>query len=95
MTRNIRISAAPHVAFREFGGEGGGVLLHLESTGYFQVNELGATIWQMVEEGIGFAELVRRMRALLAEPPPDLEEDIGRFVDELTSRDLVVIEPID
>lgn len=94
MNRAVRIFAAPHAAFRKLGGEEGGVLLHLESTAYFQLNQLGATIWQMVQEEITFDELVSRVRALVADPPADLEDDIARFVDELTSRDLVVIEPI-
>lgn len=94
MNRAVRISAAPHAAFRKLGGEGGGVLLHLKSTAYFRLNELGATIWQIVQDEATFDQLVSRVRALLDDPPAGLEEDIARFVDELTTRDLVVIEPV-
>lgn len=94
MNRSVRISAAPHAAFRKLSGEAGGVLLHLESTAYFQLNELGATIWQVVQEGATFDELVGRVRSLLDHPPADLEADVARFVDELTARGLVVFDPL-
>jgi len=94
VNRTTRICAAPHAAFRRLAGEGGGVLLHLKSTAYFEVNEMGATIWEMVRDKITLEELVNRDRALLADPPAGLEDDIARFVDDLTSRDLVVIEPV-
>ena len=94
VSKAVRIAAAPHAAFRKLGGEGGGVLLHLESTAYFRVNELGATIWQIVQDEPTFDELVRRVSALVHDPPADLEDDIARFVDELTTRQLLVIEPI-
>lgn len=70
------------------------MLLHLKSTAYFRLNELGATIWQIVQDETTFDQLVSRVRALLDDPPAGLEEDIARFVDELTTRDLVVIEPV-
>jgi len=47
-----------------------------------------------VQDKITFVELVNRVRALVADPTAGLEADIARFVDELTSRDLVVVEPI-
>lgn len=94
MSRAIRISAASHAVFRKLGGDGGGVLLHLKSTAYFQLNALGATVWEIVQHPVTFDELLTRVRALVVDPPAGLEDDIARFVDELTTRDLVVIEPI-
>lgn len=92
MNRAIRISAAPHAAFRRLSAQRGGVLLHLHSTAYFQVNELGAIIWQMVQDAPTFDQLASRVRAVLDDPPADLEGDISRFLDQLTARDLVVVE---
>ena len=94
VNRATRISAAPHAAFRRLAGAGGGVLLHLKSTAYFEVNEMGATVWELVQDKITFVELVNRVRALVPDPTTGLENDIARFVDDLTSRDLVVVEPI-
>ena len=94
MNRATRISAAPHAAFRRLAGAGGGVLLHLKSTAYFEVNEMGATVWELVQDKITFVELVNRVRTLVADPTAGLENDIARFVDDLTSRDLVVVEPV-
>jgi hypothetical protein len=94
VSRAIRIAAAPHAAFRRLGGHGGGVLLHLESTAYFQLNELGATIWQVLENEITFDELVIRVGTLFEDSPANLAEDIAHFIDELAARNLIVIEPL-
>ena len=94
MNRDARIAAAPHAAFRRLSGAEGGVLLHLESTAYFRVNELGATIWQVVQEGVTLEALVQRVRGTLDAPPADLADDVTQFIEDLAARDLVVIAPV-
>ncbi|MGH7444948.1 MAG: PqqD family protein [Longimicrobiales bacterium] len=94
MTRSICIAAAPHAAFRKLSGDHGAVLLHLKSAAYFRLNELGATVWRLVQDETPFDELVIRVRALYDDPPPELEDDVARFVDELTTRDLVTIRAL-
>ena len=94
MTRPVRVAAARHAIFRALGGDGGGVVLHLKTTAYFRLNPVGAAVWQIVQEPTTFDALVARLRPLFDDAPPDLEQDIGRFVDELARRDLVVVEQI-
>ena len=68
VNRTTRICAAPHAAFRRLAGEGGGVLLHLKSTAYFEVNEMGATIWEMVRDKITLEELTKRVASYEIDP---------------------------
>ncbi|HEU5208096.1 MAG TPA: PqqD family protein [Longimicrobiales bacterium] len=93
MSRPITIAAAPHVAFRKLSAEGA-VVLHLKSAAYFRLNELGATIWGMVQDETPFNEVVSRISSLYEETPAELETEIAQFVDELASRDLLTVRPL-
>jgi hypothetical protein len=85
----------PSVAYRGLGEEGGGVLLHLATGAYHGVNEVGAFIWSLLETDgdVTFGVVIRRLREKLEDPPADLPEDIGAFVEDLASRDLVSLIP--
>lgn len=77
--------------FRQLGTDGG-VILHLETKAFFQLNELGAAIWTLLSTGITFGELVTRLRQEVEGAPEELEVDVGRFLRELQARDLVTVE---
>jgi hypothetical protein len=71
-------------------GEGeGGVLLHLDTAAYHGLNEVGALIWRLLEEPKAFDTLLQELRDQLQEVPPQFEEEIGQFLDELAERGLV------
>lgn len=89
----------PHAHIRPTGsaeyrrlGAGGGFILHLDTKDLFQLNELGAAIWTSLGTGTTLAQLVTRLRREVEEAPPELDEDVARFVTELHARDLVTIE---
>jgi hypothetical protein len=76
-------------AFRRLAEGSGGVLLHLDSTQYHGVNEVGAAIWELAESDISVADLVTALRDRLDDPPADLESDVESFLTELSERQLV------
>jgi hypothetical protein len=69
--------------------DGSGVILHLDSTQYHGVNQVGATIWELTEVPRSFAELVEGLRRQLENPPAALEDDVEEFLRALADRDLV------
>jgi hypothetical protein len=77
------ISRNPQVVYRELAGEGGGVLLHLESGAYHGLNETGSLIWELLDGGRTFDALVAGLRERLADAP-------DRFLADLGERDLIV-----
>jgi Coenzyme PQQ synthesis protein D (PqqD) len=79
----------PRAAFRRLAEGSGGVLLHLDSTQYHGVNEVGAAIWELAESDIAFGDLVASLRGRLDDPPADLEGDVESFLSELSERQLV------
>ena len=79
----------PRAVFRRLTEGSGGVLLHLDSTQYHGVNEVGAAIWELSEADIAFGDLVAALRGRLDDPPSDLEGDVESFLAELSERQLV------
>jgi hypothetical protein len=79
----------PRVEYRSMGEGEGGVLLHLDTAAYHGLNEVGALIWRLLEEPKAFDTLLQELRDQLQEVPPQFEEEIGQFLDELAERGLV------
>ncbi len=88
-----RIRRNPDVVFRSLEDEQGGVLLHMQSGEYHGLNELGSLIWGLIENETRFADLVDGVRAETEDAPDSVDEDVSRFVEDLSARDLVQMTP--
>ena len=84
-----KVHRNPRAVFRRLAEGSGGVLLHLDSTQYHGVNEVGAAIWELTEEDVAFGDLLTALRGRLDDPPADLEADVESFLRELEERGLV------
>jgi hypothetical protein len=89
MGRDAVIRRNPKVVYRELAGEGGGVLLHLDSGEYHGLDEVGSLIWSLLDGERDFEALVDDLRDGLEDPPEDLAEDTQRFLADLRERDLI------
>lgn len=85
------ITRSPHVVYRELAGEGGGVLLHLESGAYHGLNEVGAAIWELIDGARTQEEIVALLRERLEDPPAEaaLAAETERFLADLRERELI------
>jgi hypothetical protein len=79
----------PQVVYRELAGEGGAVLLHLESGAYHGLNETGVLIWSLIDGERTLDELVAELRERLDGAPEDLGAETERFLTDLRERDLL------
>jgi coenzyme PQQ synthesis protein D (PqqD) len=79
----------PQVVYRELAGEGGAVLLHLDSGAYHGLNETGILIWSLIDGERTFERLVADMREQIEDPPDDLDAETERFLADLRARDLI------
>jgi hypothetical protein len=79
----------PRVVHRRLAEGEGGVLLHLETSAYPDVNEIGLAIWEIVGDGKTIAEVVQELGARVSDPPAKLEDDVIQFLDGLRDRGLV------
>lgn len=82
-----RIRAAASAVFRPL--EEGGVLLHVGTGAYFELNASGRFIWEQIAQGTDRAALIQALATQY-----DLEEttagaDVDEFLAELEARDLL------
>jgi Coenzyme PQQ synthesis protein D (PqqD) len=82
----------PRVEFRSLGEGEGGVLLHLDTAAYHGLNEVGCLIWKLLDDEPTFTGLLTDLRAQLEQLPPTFEAEISEFLDDLSQRDLVLLE---
>jgi predicted Rdx family selenoprotein len=86
------IRRSDRAVHRELADNAGGVLLHLDTSAYYSLNAVGLLIWNLLEDGPTFPELVDRLRIQIRDAPPELEADVREFLDELRQRELITIE---
>ncbi len=87
---DLRLRKNPNTAFRTLAAGEGGVLLHLESGEYHGVNDIGCMIWQLIDGERTVADVVDAIRSEVEHPPDALADDVGRFIDDMRERDLLL-----
>jgi hypothetical protein len=89
VNRNVKIQKNPEVVARALAKPDGGVLLHLETGAYFGVNQVGLLVWELVDGERTLEEIIAVLRTRVTNGPPELEQDVERFIDSVVQRDLV------
>lgn len=70
--------------------EGRAVLLDVRRERYYGLDEVGTTIWDGLQRGLTFTEIVDALEGEYDAPRAALEADVSQFVARLASSDLVV-----
>lgn len=81
---------ADRVAYRAYGDGSGGVLLQLDTSLYFGVNQVGALVWELIGSGNDLDGVISGVSAKLDEAPKELTTDVIEFISALADRGLVV-----
>jgi hypothetical protein len=68
----------------------GAVLLHLETKLYYSLNEVGATIWQLLDSAESREDLVQRLTAEYEVEKGRAESSVSEFILELEREQLVL-----
>jgi len=68
----------------------GAVLLHLGSKRYYSLNETGAFIWQVLEEGQNIADIVVRLQTHYEVDRGEAQQSVDRLLNELGDAGLIV-----
>jgi Coenzyme PQQ synthesis protein D (PqqD) len=89
---DTKISRSAQVVARELSAAEGGVLLHLETAQYHGVNPIGLLIWEQLDGERTVREIVELVRGQVEGAPPELEDDVLRFLNDVHERGLVVVE---
>ncbi len=80
----------PHVISEMIQGEV--IVIHLETGSYYSLRDVGAEIWNAIEQGTTVGEIAHRLSLRYDAAPERIESDVSRLLDELAKEELVVSE---
>jgi len=86
------INRSHRAVSRGLAGEGGAVLLNLDSGAYYALNAVGLLVWSALEHELTFASLLDRLRLDIDDAPASLDVEIADFLRELENRELITIQ---
>lgn len=87
------VGRSPSAVFRPM--DQGGVLLHLDSGAYHEVNQIACIIWEELESPMTVHDLAERVRRRIGNAPDSLDEDVEEFISELLARNLAIADQPD
>ena len=73
--------------------EDGAVVLHMGTKRYFSLNETGAAIWRMLEDGVPLAEIPRRLAEQYEIDDETAQGALSRLLGELAAEELITLQP--
>jgi coenzyme PQQ biosynthesis protein PqqD len=73
--------------------EGQTVLLRLEDGGYYALDEVGATIWELCDGERPVGEIVAQLCAEFDAPEATVRADVLEFIGDLRRERLLVVGP--
>jgi hypothetical protein len=87
---NQKFSKNPKVTYRDLAE--GGVLLDVESGAYHGLNSTGCAIWKLLDVEPTFSAVVRGLETMLDDAPPELADEVARFLAAMQQRGLLTAE---
>jgi Coenzyme PQQ synthesis protein D (PqqD) len=70
----------------------GAVLRDMRRGGSFSLNPVGASIWQLLQQGLLTEQIVDRISVDFKAPRETVEGDVRAFIQKLEKQKLIVIE---
>lgn len=86
----MKITISPKVVSRVIDGEA--VILSLEKSSYFGLNEIGTLIWQSLEKGSSLDEIVSEIMEEYNVTRARAEGDLANLLEALKERGLVEVQ---
>lgn len=80
----------PSIVFQRLAADGGGVLLHLDSDAYHNLNAVGVLVWELIERPTPVSDLAEQFCATFDQDAESAHADLLRFLDELVERNLIL-----
>ena len=71
--------------------EGGAVLLHMGTKRYYSLNETGALVWELLEQGATEGDVVTRLVDRYTVAAGDAQAAVGELLAELLAEGLVAV----
>lgn len=84
------LQPAPSVVYRDLDESAGGVLLHLDTGGYFALNTTGREVWALLDGVRPLRQVAKRLRQAHPDAGTELTADLDGFVSDIVERGLAV-----
>ncbi len=81
------------VVSQRLAGAQGAVLLHLDTSAYHSINEVGAFIWDLIAEPLPAERLNELVATRFPDGPGSMADDVSEFLQSLSERGLIAFEP--
>jgi|1185.fasta_scaffold69073_2 hypothetical protein len=85
----MRYARSANVVVRALRPGEGAVALHLETGAYHGLNDVGSLVWELLATPSTAAEIVQHVRERIPDAPPQIEDDVSVFLEQLASRGLI------
>jgi hypothetical protein len=69
------------------------VAIHLPTGLYYSIENVSATVWTAIEQGLKFEQFVQVVTSHYTVPPEQAEADLTHLLTELTTENLIVEAP--
>jgi len=92
VNRDSTVKRNPKIVARELGAPQGAVLLHLETGAYHGLNPVGFVVWELIDDRRTVADLVDGVRDRIKNAPPEVDQDVMKFLEAALVRDLILVE---
>lgn len=82
------LNQSPDVVYRDLDADEGGVLLHMQTGGYFSVNPVGRDVWNLIDGRRTLADVVAALREQHPDATDAAQDDVLAFAAAITERGL-------
>ena len=91
MDSTASVKRNPQVVAQQLAEPEGAVLLHLQTGAYHGLNQVGLIVWELIETEQRVADIVDGVRERVVDAPPQVGDDVHRFLEMAADRDLVIV----
>jgi hypothetical protein len=91
MDLTASVKRNPQVVAQQLAEPEGAVLLHLDTGAYHGLNQVGLIVWELIEREQAVGDVIEGVRARVVDPPPQVGDDVLRFLEMAVERDLVIV----
>ncbi len=91
MDPTASVKRNPQVVAQQLAEPEGAVLLHLDTGAYHGLNQVGLIVWELIEREQAVGAVIEGVRARVVDPPPQVGDDVLRFLEMAVERDLVIV----
>lgn len=90
LTKETTIKKSPNAIESEIDGDV--VLMNLDNNEYYSMDNIGSTIWKMLEEPKTIAEILEQLMEIYDVSAETCEKDTMKFLNQLLDKKIIVAD---